>query len=226
MLSCASQRVWTSFLMHLGRTILHLWLRKQHICVDQTKSICRENTVLKFLGLVSHSQGYGSASDCSTLTPLSASTPRRKLQILSKMHVYDTYHILHPLNSGNIAQKCWRQCSHSWNIFCPEQVWIWASPCPPELEPLDSQDTGAVPEVAAARTGMDRNSLGVLGSLLLLLGLSQTIPAKKNWVRKSCLKVKPTNLVMTSGSGWWLLTLCMRTSHLSLQISVPFPSKT
>lgn len=102
--------------MHLGRTILHLWLRKQHICVYQTKSICRENTVLKFLGLVSHSQGYGSALDCSTLTPLSASTPQRKLQIQSEMHVYDTYHIA-PTELGGIAQKCWRQCSYSWNIF-------------------------------------------------------------------------------------------------------------
>lgn len=64
--------LYTSFLMYLHRIILYLQLRKQHICVYQTKSICRENTVLKFLGLVSHSQGYGSAADCSTVTPLSA----------------------------------------------------------------------------------------------------------------------------------------------------------
>lgn len=72
MLSCARQCVY-KFLMYSGRIILSLQLRKQHICVYQTKSICRENTVLKFLGLGSHSQGYGSASDCSTVTPLSAS---------------------------------------------------------------------------------------------------------------------------------------------------------
>lgn len=63
----------TSFSMYSGRIISSLQLRKQHICVYQTKSICRENTVLKFLGLVSRSQGYGSASDCSTVTPPSAS---------------------------------------------------------------------------------------------------------------------------------------------------------
>lgn len=182
--------------MHLGRTILHLQLRKQHICVYQTKSICRENTVLKFLGLVSHSQGYGSASDCSTLTPLSASTPRRKLQIQSKMHVYDTYHVLHPLNPGDIAQKCWRQCSYSWNIFYPEQVWIWASPFPPELEPLESQDRGVLP--LQQRQGWPGALRECWGSPLLLLGLKQS--QQKNWMRKSCLKVKPTNLVMTSGS--------------------------
>lgn len=173
MISCASQCVEASFLMHLGRTILHLWLRKQHICVYQTKSICRENTVLKFLGLVSHSQGYGSALDCSTLTPLSASTPRRKLQIQSKMHVYDTYHVLHPLNSGDIAQKCWRQ-----TLLFLEHLLSRAGV---DLSiPLPSR-AGAT-RVSGHRLcprGKDRDGQEPSGSLLLLLlGLSQTVPAK------------------------------------------------
>lgn len=182
--------------MHLGRTILHLWLRKQHICVYQTKSICRENTVLKFLGLVSHSQGYGSALDCSTLTPLSASTPRRKLQIQSKMHVYDTYHVLHPLNSGDIAQKCWRQCSYSWNIP------IQGKHGSEHLPSLQSWSHRLCPRGGCSKDRDGQEPSGTAGgpSSSSTLGGAEQLH-QNSQVRKICLKVKPTKLVMTSGTA-------------------------
>lgn len=190
--------------MHLGRTILHLWLRKQHICVYQTKSICRENTVLKFLGLVSHSQGYGSALDCSTLTPLSASTPQRKLQIQSEMHVYDTYHIA-PTELGGYCSEMLEAV-----LLFLEHLLARAGVDLSISLPSRAGATGRVPEVAAARTGMARSPRECWGSLLLLLllGLSQTVPAKQLGEEKL-----PEGQTLKPGddlSVWALmLTLCI-----------------
>lgn len=232
-------RVYTSFLMYWGRIILYLQLRKQHICVYQTKSICRENTVLKFLGLVSHSQGYGNASDCSTVTPLSASNSTKEIQ--RNLHVHNTYQlcVLHPLDSLALA---W-QSSYSWNHDASIQsksgpnVWIYASLFPPELEPLEiSGLRGPISKVAAAkplhRSVMIGGAQGVLRVPRPLLDSAKR-SQQKSWERKNCLKIKTTNPVMTSGSGQPLAStlnggfqtpLALRTSAVSCLRPIFSPS--
>ena len=171
---------------------MYLQLRKQHICVHQPKSICRENTVLKFLALVSRSQGYRSASDCSAVTPLSASTKENTNSMSPACSPHQP--ALRPTPSG-LSGSCSEVLEAMLLLLTPPCV----SPEPVWTQHVDlstrlptragatsdlgvggpvSKAAAAKPPQTSATTQSGRRGLGSLP------GLSQTVPAKELGMEK------------------------------------------